>query len=117
MKIERKKIMLIISVAVLVVVLTLFNGCKKSEPATDTPAITNQEISAPEIPAETTEEVVAEVAAEIEQTMCPVMEGPIDKDIYVEYLGKKVYFCCEGCEEKFMEEPEKYLNKLPQFQE
>ena len=45
------------------------------------------------------------------------MEGPIDKDIYVEFLGKKVYFCCKECEEKFMEEPEKYLDKLPQFQE
>jgi len=28
-----------------------------------------------------------------------------------------VYFCCPGCEEKFKAEPEKYIAKLPQFQE
>ncbi len=34
-------------------------------------------------------------AAEIEQTMCPVMDGnKIDKNVFVEYKGKKVYFCC-----------------------
>jgi len=63
---------------------------------------------------EVKETVVA--AAETEQTTCPVMEGkPIDKDIFVEYQGKKVYFCCEPCKEKFNAEPEKYLAKLPQF--
>jgi YHS domain-containing protein len=51
----------------------------------------------------------------VEQTTCPVMDGPINKDLYVEYQGKKVYFCCLGCQEKFKAEPEKYLSKLPQF--
>ncbi|HBG26113.1 MAG TPA: hypothetical protein DDX75_03355 [Phycisphaerales bacterium] len=50
------------------------------------------------------------------QTTCPVMGGPINKDIFVEYQGKKVYFCCAGCIEQFNKEPEKYLPKLPQFQ-
>jgi YHS domain-containing protein len=43
------------------------------------------------------------------------MEGPINKEIYTEYKGKKVYFCCPGCKEQFEKEPEKYLGKLPQF--
>jgi len=43
------------------------------------------------------------------------MEGAIDKNIFVEYQGKKVYFCCAGCKDKFKAEPEKYLAKLPQF--
>ena len=44
------------------------------------------------------------------------MEGnAIDKTIFVEYQGKKVYFCCEPCTGKFNAEPEKYLAKLPQF--
>ena len=78
------------------VVLT---GCKKkSEPAA---------------PAETKE--IASVT--IEQTTCPIMGGAIDKNIFTEYKGKKVYFCCAGCEEKFKKEPEKYLAKLPQFKE
>ena len=112
MRIEGK-IISITSAVGLVVVLALLNGCKKSEPTTNVTTITtNQEIAKTETPSETT----AVVAVEIEQTMCPVMEAPIDKDIYVEFRGKKVYFCCDGCQQKFMEEPEKYLDKLPQFQ-
>ena len=44
------------------------------------------------------------------------MGGPINKAIYVEHEGKKVYFCCKGCETQFQEEPEKYVKLLPQFQ-
>ena len=74
----------------------LFTGCKKkSEPA----------------PAETK----AIVPQTIEQKICPVMEGPINKEIYTEYKGKKVYFCCPGCKEKFEKEPGKYISKLPQL--
>ncbi|MBN1126051.1 MAG: efflux RND transporter periplasmic adaptor subunit [Sedimentisphaerales bacterium] len=51
-----------------------------------------------------------------EQTICPVMGFAVNKDIFIEYQGKKIYFCCAGCEEKFLAEPEKYLTKLPQFQ-
>ncbi|MBL7154721.1 MAG: efflux RND transporter periplasmic adaptor subunit [Phycisphaerae bacterium] len=50
-----------------------------------------------------------------EQTTCPIMGGPIDKQYFTTYKGKKVYFCCPGCEEEFLKEPEKYLAKLPQF--
>jgi YHS domain-containing protein len=57
-------------------------------------------------------------ASEIEQTTCPVMDGnPIDKNVFVEYQGKKVYFCCPECKAKFQENPEKYLDKLPQFRD
>ncbi len=53
---------------------------------------------------------------EIEQMTCPVMAGnPIDKNVFVEYQGKKVYFCCNDCKAKFQADPEKYLDKLPQF--
>jgi YHS domain-containing protein len=72
-------------------------GCKKK--------------SEPTIP-EATKEVISEA---IEQKICPVMEGPINKEIYTEYKDKKVYFCCPGCKEQFEKEPEKYVEKLPQF--
>jgi len=55
--------------------------------------------------------------ADGEQILCPVMDGPINKDVFVEYEGKTVYFCCPGCPEMFLAEPEKYLHKLPQFAE
>ena len=51
-----------------------------------------------------------------EQTNCPVMDGAINKELFVEYKGEKVYFCCPGCEELFNKDPEKYVHKLPQFQ-
>lgn len=51
------------------------------------------------------------------QTVCPIMGGAIDKKVFVEYKSKKVYFCCPGCEDKFEEEPAKYVAKLPQFQD
>jgi len=56
-----------------------------------------------------------EIAAAAEQTMCPIMGMAIDKNIFVEYKGKKVYFCCAGCEDKFKANPEQYIAKLPQF--
>ena len=65
------------------------------------------------------ETAVAETAKEIatvEQKTCPVMEGnPINTKYFAEYKGKKVYFCCPGCDTKFNADPEKYLSKLPQF--
>jgi len=64
------------------------------------------------------EEVKAQVAAVTEQTTCPVMAGnPINKEIFVEYEGKKVYFCCKGCEDTFLADPAQYVAKLPQFQD
>lgn len=50
------------------------------------------------------------------QTACPVSGKPIKADKFVEYKGKKVYFCCPGCPGAFEKNPEKYLSKLPQFQ-
>ena len=57
------------------------------------------------------------ISAPGEQTVCPVMGGAINKKIFVEYKGKKVYFCCPGCEDIFLKDPEKYMDKLPQFGE
>lgn len=50
--------------------------------------------------------------AEIKQTVCPVMGGKVNKDIYVDYQGKRIYFCCKGCDSKFKEDPEKYMKKM-----
>jgi YHS domain-containing protein len=55
------------------------------------------------------------VSATIEQTICPVMGGLVDKNVCVEYQGKKVYFCCPECKGQFEKNPEKYISKLPQF--
>ena len=46
------------------------------------------------------------------QTKCPVMGGTINKQIYAEHDGKRVYFCCAGCPEAFERNPAAYIEKL-----
>ena len=104
-----RKISLLI--AVLLTGLLLLNGCKKSEP---TPTETSTGHKGHDH-AVTAEKAADEVVAAGEQTTCPVMGGAINKAIFIEYKGKKVYFCCDGCQDKFKEAPEQYVAKLPQF--
>jgi YHS domain-containing protein len=77
----------------------LLVGCGREAPESAAPA-----------PPEVTE--APEPEATITQTVCPVMGGEIDEDIYVDHGGRRIYFCCPGCPEQFNKDPEKYLEKL-----
>lgn len=46
------------------------------------------------------------------QTTCPVLGGNINKQVYADYKGKRIYFCCQGCDAEFKKDPEKYMKKL-----
>ena len=46
------------------------------------------------------------------QTTCPVMGNPINKEVFTDYKGMRIYFCCAGCIEPFQAEPEKYLKVI-----
>jgi YHS domain-containing protein len=46
------------------------------------------------------------------QTVCPVLGGNIDKKVFIDYQGKRIYFCCSGCPAEFSKDPEKYLKKI-----
>lgn len=46
------------------------------------------------------------------QTKCPVLNGKIDEKVFVDYQGKRIYFCCIGCIEEFNKDPQKYLKKM-----
>ncbi len=46
------------------------------------------------------------------QEKCPVMGGKINKEIFADYKGRRVYFCCEGCRPNFTKDPERYLKKI-----
>jgi YHS domain-containing protein len=46
------------------------------------------------------------------QTKCPVLAGNIDKNVYADYKGYRIYFCCKGCDEEFKKNPDKYLEKM-----
>ena len=97
---KKKSWMMVGTVCAVLLGLMIFVGCEKTEPVI------------PSSPNEANE--ISSVAGE--QTMCPVMGGAVNKDIFVEYQGKKVYFCCPACVSEFEKNPEKYLSKLPQFQ-
>jgi len=49
------------------------------------------------------------------QTLCPVMGGKINKKVYADYEGKRVYFCCKGCIPEFNKDPAKYMKKLEEM--
>lgn len=46
------------------------------------------------------------------QTTCPVMGGKINKNIFADHDGKRVYFCCPACLQTFKDDPAKYVKKL-----
>jgi rhodanese-related sulfurtransferase len=46
------------------------------------------------------------------QSTCPVMGGKINKDIYVDAEGYRIYACCKGCLPKIKADPEKYIKKI-----
>ena len=47
------------------------------------------------------------------QKTCPVTGDPVDKKVFVDYQGKRIYFCCASCKTSFAKDPEKYLKKIP----
>jgi len=47
------------------------------------------------------------------QTTCPVMPGnPIDKALFVDANGKRIYVCCKGCLGAVRKDPKKYIQQL-----
>jgi YHS domain-containing protein len=116
MKVQKKQIvMMSVLVVLLTVGLAMLNGCKKSEPQNMTGHEEHQHAMPMPEPAKAVEAAKTVVADVIEQKICPIMGGLIDKTVFTEYKGKKVYFCCPGCKTKFEEAPEKYIAQLPQF--
>jgi YHS domain-containing protein len=128
---KRKSLQMMLGVVgTALVLLLLAQGCKKKAPVarqtqpsqTAAKSQTDQAATMAKETAETAKETatgtVDQATAATEQKTCPVMDGnPIDKNVFVEYKGKKVYFCCKDCEKKFLAAPEEYIAKLPQFKQ
>ncbi len=49
------------------------------------------------------------------QTHCPVMNAPINRNLYVDHNGKRIYVCCQGCLSRVRAEPEKYIRLLEEM--
>lgn len=46
------------------------------------------------------------------QSRCPVLGGEIDRTVFVDYHGLRIYFCCPGCDEDFLKDPDAFLSRL-----
>lgn len=58
----------------------------------------------------------AQQSPEPTNTMCPVMtDEEVDPEIFTEYQGHKVYFCCKRCLRKFERNPQEYVVNLASF--
>ncbi len=63
-------------------------------------------------------EAASETSPELTNTICPVLpDEPVDPSVFVEYEGKRVYFCCSMCRRQFLEDPEKFVPNLAQFRQ
>ena len=51
-------------------------------------------------------------AAVKSQEKCPVMGGAVNKKLYVDYEGKRIYVCCKGCIPELKKNAAKYVEKL-----
>jgi len=80
----RKALLMVVMVGLVVAIVAVAGGCKSNE---------HKEGMKP-------------------QTKCPIMGGDIDKKLYVDYKGKRIYFCCPGCDKEFMKDPDKYMKIL-----
>ena len=46
------------------------------------------------------------------QTKCPICKMDINKDLYADHKGKRVYFGCAGCPEQFKKDADRYIAEM-----
>ena len=95
---------MVTKICLLLVMALLIVGCEKKE----SPTVPVKEHPA----AASAQEHPADAQVSKIQTECPIMGGKINKDIFVDYEGKRVYFCCAGCEESFKKDAPKYIKQM-----
>jgi YHS domain-containing protein len=95
----RTNLAIVLAAAMIVPLALAAVGCK-SETAAPTPSSSAKTPGQPSTPA----------AAEIAQKTCPVRPNEkIDPTVFVDYNGRKIYFCCRDCIPVFQKDPVKYL--------
>ncbi len=53
--------------------------------------------------------------AELYQTIDALSGNPINRNIYEDYEGKRIYFCCRNSVKKFLDDPSIYLDKFKEL--
>jgi len=50
--------------------------------------------------------------SKLSQKVCPITLQSIDSDSFIEFQSQKFYFCCMGCEKKFLKDTKKYFSEM-----
>ena len=48
----------------------------------------------------------------VSQKACPIMGGKISNKFFADSNGKRIYFCCPGCKDKFQSAPQSFITKM-----
>ena len=110
---NRKTYTIAAQVALMIVGAVMLSACsghEKDHAKTDTPA-TGDEMVEHSGHAHEDEAQPQKVAGQ-PQTTCPVMGGAINKALFVDHDGKRIYLCCAGCTGAVKADPAKYIKKL-----
>lgn len=46
------------------------------------------------------------------QQFCPILGAKVDRSVFADYDGKRVYFCCPACVSRFKEDPAKVVQQM-----
>lgn len=69
----------------------------ESKAATAAPNTSPEQVSDPATATTPAANAPAPDAAKKPQTICPIMGKKINKSVYVDVEGKRIYLCCKGC--------------------
>ncbi|MFA4985636.1 MAG: YHS domain-containing protein [Candidatus Brocadiia bacterium] len=58
------------------------------------------------------DEHIAPMKTPVMQTKCPITGSDINKDLFVDYSGSRIYFCCDKCPAEFNKDPAKYVKQM-----
>ncbi len=61
-----------------------------------------------------TRETLPEGIIDVGNETCPVMLDPVMDGEYIDWEGYRIHFCCAGCDDDFLADPQQYLPILRQ---
>ncbi len=61
---------------------------------------------------EKTETSTPQPPAKLYQMRDAISNKLVDRSVYTDYEGKRIYFCCTGSRGAFLKNPEKYMNRF-----
>ena len=75
--------------------------------------IGTSQAAAGDVPLKSSTQKEAAAATQLKpQTICPVMGNEINRSLFVDVNGKRIYVCCKACIDPVKKNPEKYIKKL-----